>query len=140
MEVLTPERTLTELDHVRITNLVHRHKREGTVAAPTLPIEQLLDDADIVPWRQVAPDVVTMHSQVLVKDLQTGARQSLTLSYPANADAGAGSVSVMSPIGLGLIGQKVGAVVRWPTPAGAERSAEILAILFQPESSGQHAM
>ncbi|MEP7281449.1 MAG: GreA/GreB family elongation factor [Rubrivivax sp.] len=141
MEVLALERTLTELDHVRLTKLIQRHKCGRTVSSSaTLPIERALDEADIVHWRQAPPDLVTMHSRVLLRDLQTGAENELTLRYPADTNAGAGDVSVLSPVGWSLLGQRVGATVFWPTPSGGELSAEIVAILFQPESSGEHAL
>lgn len=140
MEALLLERTLTELDHVRITNLVHRHKGGKPRFSAELPIERVLDDAEIVHWRQVPPDVVTMHSLVLLKDLRSGARSELKLCYPAEANASAGCVSVLSPVGWSLLGQKVGAIVRWPTPSGDEGEGEIVDILFQPEASGEPAM
>jgi regulator of nucleoside diphosphate kinase len=138
MEVLALERTLTELDHVRLTNLIQRHKFGSTAASTTLPIERGLDEADIVHWRQAPPDLVTMHSRVLLRDLQSQARIELTLCYPADANAAAGDVSVLSPVGWSLLGQRVGATVTWPTPSGGQLSAEIVAILFQPESSGDY--
>jgi len=140
MEVLALERTLTELDHVRLTNLIQRHKFGSTVSSATLPIERVLDEADIVHWREVPPDLVTMHSRVLLRDLQTHAQNELTLCYPADANAAAGEVSVLSPVGWSLLGQRVGATVSWPTPSSGKLSAEIVDILFQPESSGEHAM
>jgi regulator of nucleoside diphosphate kinase len=140
MEVLALERTLTELDHVRLTNLIHRHKCGRSTFSAALPIEQVLDAADIVHWRQVSPDVVTMHSRILLKDPLTGTQSLLTLCYPEDADPGAGFVSVLSPLGWSLLGQKVGATVHWPTPSGAARATEILGILFQPESSGDFAV
>lgn len=140
MEVMMVERTLTELDHVRLSKLIQRHKSGGAASSPSLPIEQVLDEADVVHWRQVPPNVVTMHSRVLVKDPRTGAQSQLTLCYPDGADPRAGFVSVLSPAGWSLLGQKVGATVRWPTPAGDEGVVQILGMLFQPESSGVHAM
>ena len=140
MEALALERTLTELDHVRITNLVHRHKGGKPGVSSAWPIERVLDDADIVHWRQVPPDVVTMHSLVLLKDLRSGARSELKLCYPAEADASAGCVSVVAPACQRLLGQKVGAIVRWPTPSGVAGEGEVLDILFQPEASGEPAM
>ena len=44
----------------------------------------------------------------------------------------------MSPVGASLLGQTVGSVARWSTPAGDERAAEVVAILFQPEASGDY--
>ena len=140
MEVLKLERTLTELDHVRLSKLVQRHKSGRAGLSPALPIEHVLDEAHVVHWGQVPPDVVTMHSRVLVKDPATGAQSHLTLCYPDDADPSSGFLSVLSPAGWSLLGQKVGSMVHWPTPSGDERAAEILGILFQPESSGNHAM
>ena len=52
MEVLALERTLTELDHVRLTNLVHRDSHDGSFSTQALRIEDDLAAADVVPsWR-----------------------------------------------------------------------------------------
>ena len=140
MEVLTLERTLTELDHVRLVNLVRRDRRSDAAATPRLAIEHVLDACAIVASRQAPPDVVTMYSQVMLQDTETGQRSKLTLCYPADAEPSAGFVSVLSPVGVSLLGLTVGSVARWSTPAGEERAAEILAILFQPEASGDFAL
>jgi regulator of nucleoside diphosphate kinase len=140
VEVLTLERTLTELDHVRLLNLLRRGARGDGYPAQGCAVEDVLDASAIVPSRQVPPDVVTMNSQVLLQNLQTGQRNTLTLCYPADAEPAAGFVSVLSPVGSGLLGLRVGSVARWSTPTGDEKAAEILAILFQPESSGDYSM
>ena len=140
MEVLALERTLTELDHVRLLNLARRDRRGVGSPTPRLPIEHVLDACTIVPSRQIPPDVVTMYSQVMLLDLESGQRRKLALCYPADAEPAAGFVSVLSPVGASLLGQTVGSVARWSTPAGDERSAEILAVLFQPEASGDYAL
>jgi regulator of nucleoside diphosphate kinase len=140
VEVLALERTLTELDHVRLMNLVRRDRRSDGPPTPRLAIEQVLDGCAIVPSRQIPPDVVTMYSQALLQDLETGQRSKLVLCYPADAEPAAGFVSVLSPVGAGLLGLRVGSVARWSAPGGDERAAEILALLFQPEASGDYAM
>ena len=71
MEVLTLERTLTELDHVRLLTLLRRDARGEGRPAQLQAIESMLDASALVPSREVAPDVVTMHSQVLLQDTQT---------------------------------------------------------------------
>ena len=140
MEVLALERTLPELEHVRLLNRVRRDRRNDGSPSPRLAIESVLDACAIVPSRQTPPDVVTMYSQVLLQEPGSGRRSKLTLCYPPDAEPAAGFVSVLSPVGTGLLGLKVGSVARWSTPAGAERAAEILAILFQPEASGDYEM
>ena len=139
METLALERTLTELDHVRLLNLVRRDSRVGGSLARRPAIEDLLEASAIVPSLKVRPDVVTMYSQVLLQDSSTGRRNKLTLCYPEDAEPAMGFVSVLSPVGSALLGLRAGDVARWDTPSGDEMAGEILAILFQPESSGDYA-
>ncbi|MBL0945238.1 MAG: GreA/GreB family elongation factor [Hydrogenophaga sp.] len=126
------ERTLTELDHVRLERL----RRQGEA----LRVGDLLDLASVVPSREVAPDVVTMYSQVLVQEGEGGNAEPrrLTLCYPADAEPGTGFISVLSPVGLALLGLRVGEVARWSGPDGQPRAATIAALLFQPEASGDY--
>jgi regulator of nucleoside diphosphate kinase len=139
VEVLALDRTLTELDHVRLTNLIHR-------AAATMPghathdIEHILDAAVVVEAREVPADIVTMYSQVLLSDVRTGRQRKLTLCYPHDAEPAEGFISVLSPVGASLLGLRVGGVANWRTPVGEEGYAEVLAILFQPEASGDYTM
>lgn len=141
MEVLALERTLTELDHVRLTNLIHRDGRDGRPSSQAhQEVEDILDLAYVLPSRTVAPDIVTMYSQVLLAEPHTGRQYKLTLCYPPDAEPGANFVSVFSPVGSSLLGLRVGSVARWRTPVGEEGSAELLAIVFQPEASGDYTL
>ena len=97
VEVVTLERTLTELDHVRLLNLLRRDARGDGSPPQFRAIEDVLDASALVPSREVAPDVVTMYSQVLLQDTQTSQRNTLTLCYPADAEPAVGFVSVLSP-------------------------------------------
>jgi regulator of nucleoside diphosphate kinase len=129
---LAPERTLSELDHVRLSALARRS------AGAHAPLEAVLEAATTLPPREVPPDVVTMHSRICLADASDGARSEITLVYPQEADPAAGRVSVLSPVGAALIGQQVGAVARWSTPGGQDHAAEILSLSFQPEASGDY--
>jgi regulator of nucleoside diphosphate kinase len=140
VEVLTLERTLTELDHVRLLNLLRRDGLGGGSPVHLQAFEAMLDASALVPSREVMPDIVTMYSQVLLQDFETSQHRTLTLCYPADAEPAMGFVSVLSPVGSALLGLRVGSIARWPSPTGDQKAAEILAILFQPESSGDYAM
>ena len=129
------ERTLTELDRARIGTLL---RRTGTTEANREMLEELLAPADEVPSRQVDADVVTMYSQVQIEDPQGGNPRTLAVCYPEEADADAGRVSVLSPIGAALLGLRVGATARWKTPDGRAHQARIVGITFQPEASGDY--
>lgn len=128
------ERTLTELDHVRLLRLV---AQPGGLAWPGAEaIQDFLDQCDVVPARVVPPTVVTMYTQLLLQDAAGGPPQKLTLCYPADAEPAQGFVSVLSPVGRALIGLHAGGTARWQTPDGRASEAHIVSILFQPEASG----
>ena len=138
MEALTHEhRTLAELDQVRLARLI---RRVGPHAGPQTgrAIDAVLEDAQLVPSRQVAPDVVTMYSQVELADAATARTYRLTVCYPPDADPNAGFVSVLSPIGAAVLGLRVGATARWRLPSGEEVAAKVVALLVQPEASGDY--
>jgi len=125
------ERTLTELDYVRLEKLM----RDPAHASDTSPISAALDSAELVPTDKVQADVVTMRSQVLLTDLVSRETFALTLCYPSEANASAGFVSVLSPVGASLIGLRIGNIARWRTPHGPMAAAEVAAVLSQPEAN-----
>ena len=128
-------RTLTELDYVRVSKLMGRQ----TDTSDKLPsLNAVLDMADLVPSRDIAPDVVTMYTRVLVGGADGGQARELTLCYPADANVDAGHVSVLSPIGAALLGLSPGGTACWTTPHGQAESLQVLAIQFQPEASGDY--
>ena len=133
------ERTLTELDHARLARL---WRDTGDALAPRAEhrVDAILDTAELVPPHAVSPDVVTMYSQVELADLETGRRYKLTVCYPADAEPAEGFVSVLSPAGTSLLGLRVGAVARWRGPTGEQRAAKLIALLFQPEASGDFTL
>jgi regulator of nucleoside diphosphate kinase len=140
MEVSTYcERTLTNLDHARLVKLTSQH-RVGPPLGGAGHIEDALDIAHLVSSRDVSPDIVTMYSQVLLKDCASARRYRLTLCYPSDAEPSAGFISVLSPVGASLLGLKVGATARWVTPNGDQGAAQVAALLFQPEASGDFTL
>ncbi|MEO7127486.1 MAG: GreA/GreB family elongation factor [Rhodoferax sp.] len=131
----TEFRTVTELDHVRIYNLLRR--QSGIVGGD---ITDVIDNADLVRSQEVPANVVTMYSQVLVSDVHSGEQRTLTLCYPTDADPAEGRISVLSPVGASLLGLPVGAIASWTAPDGTRVAAQVQNILFQPEASGDYML
>lgn len=69
--------------------------------------------ADAIPGH-----IVTMNSHVDFVDETSGVRRSVQLVYPNRADIDAGRISVMTPMGAGLIGMAEGASIDWPDRDG----------------------
>ena len=132
--LLLEERMLTESDHARLSRLIRRDSRGSSSSAT--PLDAVLDGADATPWHEVPADVVTMYSRVLLIDRASGARKTVTLCYPEDAEPFLGYVSVLSPVGSSLLGLRTGSIASWRTPDGGEGAAEVAEILFQPEAHG----
>ena len=131
-------RTITELDHVRIFNMLRRQLAGGGASAQAEDLSEVIDAAEVVRPQEIAGDIVTMYSKLRVADPGGGAERSVTLVYPANADAAQGMISVLSPLGTALLGLRVGEVARWRGVDGKEGALQVLAIEFQPEASGDY--
>jgi regulator of nucleoside diphosphate kinase len=95
-----------------------------------------LDRADIVPFRAVPPDVVTMNSRVAFEDETAGEFRIVTIVYPQEADPSEGKVSVMAPVGSALLGLSVGQSIEWCFPDGRPRTLRVVELLYQPEAAG----
>jgi len=91
--------------------------------------------AKIVPPERIPPDIVTMNSRVVLRDLNSDETMTYTLVFPKDADIGAGAISILAPVGTAIIGYAVGDVIEWPVPGGTRR-IRIEQILYQPEAAG----
>ena len=129
-------RPITDLDEVRLLNLL---RRQFGASRPPLAqaLLDVLDYADVVAPQAIAPDVVTMGSQVEFS-LANGSRQTLSVVYPEEANADAARVSILSPIGAALLGARVGDAVCWQGTGGAPITARIEGVPFQPEAAGDY--
>ena len=74
----------------------------------------------------VPAERVTMGSTVTYAELPSGARRTVTLVYPEEADAGDGRISVLSPVGMALIGRERGSVVIPTMPNGRQLRIRIV--------------
>ena len=129
------ERTLTQLDYVRLTRLCTLGGAKSPAHETML---ELLQSSDLVASPAIPPTVVTMYSQVLVEDAADGSRLKLTLCYPDDAEPSAGFISVLSPAGLSLLGLQCGQTATWEVPPAGRRNARVVQILFQPEATGDY--
>ena len=93
--------------------------------------ELLLDEIDraaICERPDIPPDVVTMGSSVTFIDEKSGAERTVRLVYPAEADIANGRMSILTPVGAGLIGLSVGQSINWPDRGGIEHRLTIVAV------------
>lgn len=99
-----------------------RHRLEQETAED---LATTLGGARIVASGALPDGVVAMDSTVRYVGVPDGAPGSVTIVYPAQADAGAGRVSVLSPIGRALLGRRTGSVVEVALPTGRQFAVRI---------------
>jgi len=100
-------------------------------------LETELKRARIVDPKAIPPTVVTMNTRLRLRDLDTLQVAEMTVVFPGDADADAGRISVVSPVGMALLGYAEGDTVEWSVPAGKRRLL-IEQVVYQPEASGDY--
>lgn len=127
---------LTETDLERLSRLLNA-SRAGKDLEPSLArLEDELAQAEVVPSTEIPPDVVTMRSRVRARDLRTSEELVFSVVYPGEANLDEHRISVLAPLGAGLLGYRVGDSIEWPVPGG-NRLLRIEEVLFQPEAEGR---
>ena len=96
-----------------------------------------LEHARVVSSETVPSDVVTMNSNVQLRDLDTGEEMTVIPVFPSDADLSQCKISILAPIGSALIGYRAGDTVEWAVPSGMRR-LRIERILYQPEAAGRY--
>lgn len=66
----------------------------------------------------IPADVVTMNSTVIFQDEAGDAPRTVQIVYPGEADISAGRISILTPMGAGLIGLRTGQSIAWPDRVG----------------------
>lgn len=136
MNAVPQDKLITALDHARLLSLITRPATAAAISRDAVDATQdLLDSAPIIAIDEVTPDIVTMRSRLRLKN-ENGSEMTVTLCYPAEANLAQGLVSVLSPLGLSLIGSREGQRVTWTAPNQSEHAGTIDAILYQPEAAG----
>lgn len=116
MRANEPAITVTDLDLERLLPIIDTN---DTPAAELLDWE--LRRAKVVPHGSVDRDLVTMNTDVVYEDLETGERKTVRVVYPKDANVALGHVSVLAPIGSALLGLRVGQTIEWSMPKGKRR-------------------
>jgi len=98
-------------------------------------LTQELRRAVIVDPKDVFNDVITMNSRAEMRDLETGETVAFTLVFPSEANIDEEKISVLAPIGAGMLGYRVGDEFEWNVPGGLRRM-KVTKVEYQPEAAG----
>ncbi|MEA3539369.1 MAG: nucleoside diphosphate kinase regulator [Pseudomonadota bacterium] len=84
-----------------------------------------IERAEVHAVESLPRGVVCMGARVDFIDEGSGARRTVELVYPPEADMAEGRLSILSHVGAGLIGLAEGQTIRWPDRSGTERVLRI---------------
>jgi regulator of nucleoside diphosphate kinase len=129
-----PPNTISSLDLARLERLLEMPAYRDQDTALKLGDE--LVRANVVAPAEIPANVVTMNSTVTCVEEISGAEHQFTLVYPNAADAAAGRISVLAPIGTALLGLSIGQSIDWIAPDGRPLRVRVASISYQPEAAG----
>ena len=131
---------VTKLDLQRLRHVIADTEGPGHRASARLDlVRSELARRRVVASDEVPGDVITLNSCVRLFDLQTAEAFTCTLVLPQAADIAQFRLSVLSPVGLALLGHRVGDNIEWPGPAGIQRLL-VAMVLYQPEAVGDYSL
>jgi regulator of nucleoside diphosphate kinase len=127
---------ITSQDKQRLENLLAEVAVSDPRARGDLnALVEELHRATIVDPKDVPADVITMNSRADLLDLDSAENVTFTLVFPSDANVEEGKISVLAPIGAGMLGYRVGDGFEWNVPSGVRRM-RVTRIDYQPEAAG----
>lgn len=130
--------TITGRDKRHLERMIDQIKQSGKKEEMLESLVNELKQATIVDSEAVSPKVVTMNSLVSVVDLETFERLQYKLVYP-DQDNGSNTVSILSSIGLGMLGHQVGDEVELKKSTGSNR-VRIARVDYQPDAANTYRL
>ena len=103
---------LSAPDAEALAAMLRAHRRHGALGPEANDeVDDLLSEARIGAIERLPIDRVAIGSTVTYAEQPSGTRRTVEIVYPQHSDAAQGRISVLSPIGLALLGRKPGSVV-----------------------------
>lgn len=100
---------------------------QAKVEARIAELEEILKNVIVIDESSINTDVVGLGTKVKIRDKEYGDEEELSIVGSNEAESLAGKISDMSPLGIALIGKKVGETVVVEAPSGSYE-VEILEI------------
>lgn len=104
----------------------HLRRKKTTIQEEQILVEQLKSSKQIL-RRELPSDVVTVNCEVKVRNFSTNEEEKYLFVQTNREKIKKGKYSILSPIGLAIVGNKVGDVITWPFEDG-EKKIEILGV------------
>jgi regulator of nucleoside diphosphate kinase len=124
-------------DYQRIIGMIELASMRSKIPNDVDRLVTNLKCARMLPQENISGDIITMNSSARLTELSGGKEIEITVTYPQEADNLLKKVSVLSPIGIALLGSRVGDIVSWKVPSGIGQF-RVDKITYQPEAVGHY--
>lgn len=107
------DRVLSRTDYERLKRLIEDNSHDVSVDDGILRIvKTYLTKLKPVETHKIRSDVVTLNSRFCLKDIGNGKKEVYSLVFPEESNSSPNNISVLSPLGLQVLGCRAGNVVR----------------------------
>ena len=137
MEMKSVLLTASDLERLQKNLAIFMEQSTGKESPRIKQLDKKLQTAQVVDPEHMPANIVTMHSKVLLEDSSNGYQLECTLVYPSQSNAVDGKISVLSAMGLALLGAKIDDEVVWEG-ANGPRCYRLIDILEQGILKPQH--
>ena len=125
-EAVSPPIHITSADYDLIAELAIRMESRDPGLSDLILRE--VNRAQVHEAADTLCDTVGIGSEVTFVDNMGQSKRTVTLVLPGMADIERGRISILTSVGAGLIGMRVGSTIEWPYPDGRPRSLTILSV------------
>ncbi len=84
-------------------------------------LQKEIKSAEIISDEAISEDIIQLNSRFEVQELLSGKFMNLQLVLPNQADLKQNRISILSPLGVALIGFRQGMTVEWTLPGGLKK-------------------
>jgi len=120
-----PRILISDADYQRLSDLALGAQDRFPEVAAELQVE--MDRAEVVRDATLPPDVVQMGSTVEFRT-DSAQQKRVKLVYPGEADISQDRISVMTPIGVALIGLSAGQSIVWTARDGKQHRLTVISV------------
>lgn len=129
---------LARADHDRLRTLVDGLADDPALRGILASLEEELDRAAVVDAAEVPAGVITLDSWARLLDLDSEREILASPVLPSKANADAGRLSILAPLGTAILGHRAGDTIEWAVPGGRRR-LQVIEVMFQPEAHQRRA-
>lgn len=119
----------TQIENIPVISFADKAKIENVIAhlathEKTKYVAQLISELEravIKDEADISDDIIRIESFFTIQEIDTGKEYSFQLTLPKNSDFKEGKISLLSAMGVALIGFSKNNIVNWELPGGMKK-------------------